>query len=70
MDSPGPPIYIIDGSKPLRQFAQTSIGSMAPGVDAIYIDYVSGRDTNPGTKAKPFKTSSAALKFIRTTITT
>lgn len=69
MDTQSPPIYIIDGSKPPRQFAQTHISSVSPGVDAIYIDYVKGCDTNTGTRAKPFKTSGAALKFIRTTIT-
>lgn len=68
MDSPSPPIYIIDGSNLPRQFAQTSISSMTPGVDAVYIDYVNGCDTNTGTRTKPFKTSDAALAFIHTTV--
>ena len=64
MDSPRPPIYIIDGSSAPRQIGQTRISSRTPGADAIYVDYTNGCDTNTGTLTKPFKTSDAALNLI------
>lgn len=65
METPSPPIYIIDGSKPIRQFAQTYMGSITPGIEAIYVDYKNGFDYNPGTKSKPLKTSKAAMAIVR-----
>lgn len=55
MDEPSLPIYILDGINLSRQFGETRMGTISPSTNAIYINYTTGSDYNPGTLMSPFK---------------